>query len=332
VKTPPFFDAHCDTVLKVADEGVDFVSGSPSTHIVLSERYPGDEAERADALLATLETMVSAAGEAVRVTRTGGELRSSFAVGEPIAALVGMEGADPLEGRAENLRSFYRRGVRDLILAWKDNAFAGTAFGRDMGLSREGERLVGLCEDLGVMVDVSHLSDSSFADVCRVAARPFVASHSNCRAVCPSGRNLTDEMIRALADRGGVMGINLSSSFLSPAALEAWQAVRRRIGDAGVVDWREQDRRAREAAPGIPRPPFEWVMKHALHAVDVGGEDVVGLGGDLDGIIHLPAGIDGVEDYPKVPAALRAAGLSDRQIEKLCFGNFLRVFEEILCD
>jgi len=345
---PVFFDAHCDTVLKVADEGADFAAGSPSTHLdlprlrdasvrvqvfasfVLSERYPGGEAARADLLLATLGSMVASSRGAVEVARSSSDLRGARH-GGPIGAVLALEGADPLEGRAENLRRFARRGVRDLVFAWKDNAFAGTAFGRDTALTKEGERLLGLCEELGVMVDVSHLSDAAFADVCRMSSSPFIASHSNCRSLCRSRRNLTDDMIRSLADRGGVMGLNLSTSFLSPESLDAWSAIRRRI-ESESVDWREEEQRARAAAAGVPRPSFDWVVRHILHALNVGGEDVVGLGGDLDGIVHLPDEIDGVEDYPKIPTALRGAGLSDRQIEKVCIGNFTRVFSEVLPD
>jgi membrane dipeptidase len=346
MQAPAFFDAHCDTVIKVHDAGAGFIAGSTAMHLdfprltstgvraqvfacfVLSERYPGEEAQRATALLDTLDEMILASAGGLEVARSAADLRGAFE-GGPAAAIVGLEGADPLEDRAENIRAFYDRGVRDVIFAWKDNAFSGTASGKDSPLTREGRRLLGLCEELGAMVDVSHLSDSAFAEVCAAARMPFIASHSNCRAICPSPRNLTDEMIRALADRGGVMGINLSTSFLSPETLEAWKAVKAQY-DGEILDWRERERIAREIAPTIPRPPFEWIVKHVRHAIDVGGEDVVGLGGDLDGILHLPEGIDGVEDYGAIPTWLREAGLTERQIGKLCHRNLLRVFEEVL--
>lgn len=112
-------------------------------------------------------------------------------------------GADPLEGNAENLRHFYDLGVRDIIPAWKDNPFSGTAFGTNTPLTAEGIKLIELAEELRVMVDVSHLSDAAFESVLEVATRPFIASHSNCRALCPTLRNLTDEMISTLSDHGG---------------------------------------------------------------------------------------------------------------------------------
>jgi membrane dipeptidase len=343
--TPRFFDTHCDTVLKVLDDGVDFVHGGRGSHVtfpgmmaagvraqifacfVLSERHPGEEAERAEALIRTVEAMAAGTDGAMRIARTGAEIGAAFD-GGPIAAILGLEGADPLEGKAERLRHFVDLGVRDLIFAWQDNPFSGTAFGENTSLTKEGERLVGLAEELGVMIDVSHLSDRAFDDVCRLATKRFIASHSDCRALCPSLRNLTDPMIRQLADRGGVMGINLAPGFLDPEVhrrqMLLFEAARQ--PEAGE----EERKRLHTEALAIPRPSIDWVVRHVLHAIDVGGEDCIGLGGDLDGIGQTPEGIDDVTDYRSFVPMFREAGLSDRQIEKICFRNFLRVFEEVL--
>ena len=340
-----FFDAHCDTVLKVLDGGVDFVRGEGNAHVtfpamqeagigaqifacfVLSERYPGEEAERAEAMIHTAGSMVEGTEGRMRVARSREELDDAFD-GGPIAAILGLEGADPLEGRAERLRHFVDLGVRDLIFAWKDNPFSGTAFGENTPLTREGERLLGLAEELRVMVDVSHLSDRAFADVCRAAKAPFIASHSDCRALCPSLRNLTDPMIRELADRGGVMGINLAPGFLDPE-IHRWQTPL--FEAAQQPDVSEEERaRLRERATSIPRPPLDWVARHVLHAIDVGGEDCVGLGGDLDGITQTPEGIESVADYRALVPLLREAGLNERQIDKVCYRNFVRVFDDVL--
>jgi membrane dipeptidase len=341
----PFFDAHCDTVMKVLDDGADFIGGDQCEHVswpgmvaadvraqvfacfVLSERHPGEEARRANRMIDALESMVADTDGEMRLVRTGTELERAFGEG-PRAAILGLEGADPLEGSAENLRAFVERGVRDLIFAWKDNPFSGTAFGENTPLTAEGERLLGLCEELRVMVDVSHLSDSAFDDVCRAATRPFIASHSNCRALCPSPRNLPDEMICALAERGGVMGINLSPAFLNPgfyhATLPLFEASQR--PDIS----QEELQGLREQASEISRGGLEWMVRHVVHAIDVGGEDCIGLGGDLDGIPYLPEGMNGVEDLPRFVPILRDAGLSEAQIEKVCHRNFVRVFSEVL--
>lgn len=342
-----FFDTHCDTVQKVLDGRLNFQTGEGEGHVslpgmlaagscaqifavfVLSEHYPGTELARAEEMIATIERMAADSGGKLKTVRTAAELEESCA-GGPIAALIGLEGADPLEGNAENLRHFYDLGVRDIIPAWKDNPFSGTAFGTNTPLTAEGIKLIELAEELRVMVDVSHLSDAAFASVLEVATRPFIASHSNCRALSPTLRNLTDAQIRALADRGGVMGINLSPAFLDPEyyarTLPFWE----RFIAPGFSE--DERKRLMEEISRIPRPEPEWIARHVRHAIKVGGEDVIGLGGDLDGITSTPMGINGIADYAKIPDLLLAAGLNTRQVEKVCYRNFLRVFTAVLPD
>jgi membrane dipeptidase len=200
-------------------------------------------------------------------------------------------------------------------------------------LTTKGEDLVAACESLGVVVDVSHLSDRSFRDVYDVAERPFVASHSNCRSLCPHPRNLTDDMIRAIGERGGVVGISVAPEFLSPdysdaerAATGQWYA----DVSSGRLTFEDVVGMSGEAMADVPRPPLSLVVDHVRWAINVGGEDSVGLGGDLDGIDRLPEGFEGVADYPQIEHLLRESGLSAHQIEKVCYRNFLRVFQEIL--
>ncbi len=342
-----FFDTHCDTAMRVLDGELDFSTGKGG-HIglpqlmeagscaqvfacfVLSERNPGHEKERAEAMINAIYSMEGESDGALRVVTTSDELRSSCNGGGPIAAIIGLEGADPLEGKAEKLRHFYELGVRDIIPAWQDNPFSGTAFGSNTPLTGEGRKLIELAEELQVMVDVSHLSDEAFADVCEISKRPFIASHSNCRALCPTLRNLTDDMIRKLSEHGGVMGINLSPSFLDPyyyaQAFPRWQ----RALDPHVTQ--EEKERLRAEVNALPRPSIEWITRHVLHAIDVGGEDVIGIGGDLDGITNTPEGIETIADYVKIPDLLKASGLSSAQVEKVCYANFERVFTEVLAD
>jgi len=341
-----FFDAHCDTVLKVSEGKLDFTNGEGKGHVslpamvaagscaqvfaafVLSERYPGRERARAGELIATIERMAAGSGGRMQIVRTASELERSCPDG-PIGALIGLEGADPLEGEAENLRYFHDLGVRVVIPAWKDNPFSGTAFGTDTPLTEEGIRLIELAEELRVMVDVSHLSDAAFASVLEVARRPFIASHSNCRAICPTLRNLTDSQIREIADRGGVMGINLSPTFLDPDYYaQAFPHFQRSL----VRDILQEKERLRAEVDALPLPGADWLARHVKHAIEVGGEEVVGLGGDLDGISKLPIGIEGIADYVKIPDLLIQAGLNERQVEKVCYQNFRRVFLEVLPD
>ena len=340
-----FFDTHCDTVMKVLDGKLNFITGEGDGHVslpgmlaagscaqvfacfVLSAHNPGNERARADAMIAAINAMVADSDGKMEIVHTAAELAAACPTG-PIGAIIGLEGADPLAGKAENLQHFYDLGVRNVIPAWQDNPFSGTAFGTNTPLTAEGIKLVELAEELRVMVDVSHLSDAAFERVLEVAKRPFIASHSNCRALCPTLRNLTDDQIRALADRGGVMGINLSPAFLDPEyyarAFPRWQRSR----EASVTD--EEKDRLRAEVDALPLPSIEWIGRHVSHAIAVGGEDVIGLGGDLDGIATPPIGIAGIADYVKIPDLLLQAGLNERQVEKICYRNFRRVFMEVL--
>jgi membrane dipeptidase len=326
--------------MKIVDEGADFTAAAARMHVTLPgldeagvriqvfascaiypETPPDRVVERGDAMVSAAWAMAAASEGRMAVATSSAGLRRAMA-GGPIAAIIALEGADPLEGKAEGLRRYVERGVRSVIFAWTDNEFAGTAFGTDSPLTREGERLLGLAEELSTMVDVSHLSDRAFADVCGASTRPFIASHSNCRALCPHPRNLTDAMIRQVADCGGVMGINLAPHFLDPQVAAMWAASR-----ADPAQSKEEAATRRRA---LARPSLDWVARHVVHAIKVGGEDAVGLGGDLDGIDATPDGIDSVADYVKLVPLFREAGLSERQIGKVCHANFLRVFEEVL--
>jgi membrane dipeptidase len=340
------FDAHCDAPMKVVDNGADFTRADSLMHVTL----PGLEAagvrvqvfascavypdtppervvERGLAMVAAVWEMASASAGRMVVATTAADVRRAMA-GGPIAAMIALEGADPLEGKADNLRDLAERGVRSVVFAWKDNEFSGTAFGTNGPLTREGLRLLGFAEELGVIVDVSHLSDRAFADVCRASTRPFIASHSNCRSLCAHPRNLTDAMIRDLADHGGVMGVNLAPHFLSGEAMAAHAALRAEWATKADSPATRAEVAARRRA--LPRPDLEEVARHVVHAMKVGGEDVVGLGGDLDGVEALPKGVEGVADYLKLAPVFRRAGLSGRQVEKVCHANFARVVEDVL--
>jgi membrane dipeptidase len=367
-----FFDAHCDTVLATLEEGFDFVAGSPANidlprllavgscvqlFAVFTAQgehpFTGDLTAYGEQALATIRGWADASDGRLRLALTAADLRTAcgdqarrddFPAAEVVTmnatrpyvyGLLGLEGADPLGDRAENLRHFFDLGVRHVIAAWGDNAFSGTVMGAHGPLTDEGARLIELCEELGVMVDVSHLSDTAFWQVVGLARRPFIASHSNCRAICPHPRNLADEMIRTLADRGGVMGINLAAYFMEPGYMAAHDAVDKParaalLATPDPIDRLRLKAEVHAAIARIPRPDREWIIRHVQHAIAVGGEDCIGLGGDLDGVAALPAGITGIESYPGLADALQAAGLTAVQVEKVCWRNMLRVFTEVL--
>ncbi len=352
-----FFDAHCDTVMRRFDADHDFLRGGGSTaHADLSRMlaaghrvqlfavfaprsyYPDrDLRGYVEEAIGVIRGWEAASAGRFHVATTAAELAADDG---RLIGLIGLEGADALEGRAENLRHFYDLGARLVIPAWDDNAFSGAATGSGGPLTAEGEALVALAEELGVMLDVSHLSDRGFEQLLALTTRPFVASHSNCRALSPTPRNLTDAQIRAIADRGGAVGVNLAPDFLAPDYLAAWDAVMATAHASAPTDLASGEtmsairQRMREEAGdrlrAIPLPGLEWVARHVLHLMEIGGEELPGLGGDLDGISFMPAGVTGVESYPAIAAALRDAGLSARQVDKVCYGNMLRVFSEIL--
>jgi membrane dipeptidase len=309
---------------------------------VWSGKYKGREFDVGMAKVAAVRRLCADYPDDLALASTGADLAAPFrrtvdgaesATPSRVAILPSLEAADPLVGDIDNLFVFHEAGVRLLTLAWGDNPFCGSAYGGGAGLTKKGQDLVAACESLGVMVDVSHLSDQGFADICDVAERPFVASHSNCRSLCPSLRNLTDEMIRALAERGGVMGITLAPGFLSADYYEKERSVMGHSFQSvlsGDESFDDAQVHGVAALASVPRPPLSAVLDHVKWAINVGGEDSVGLGGDLDGVDYLPAGFDGVGDYPLIEELLRKGGLAPRQVDKVCHGNFLRVFQEVL--
>jgi membrane dipeptidase len=348
-----FFDAHCDSVLPSLAGKADFITGKGNAHIDLprllgagvcvqlfavftaARRHPGrNERAFAEQAIKTIQGWAEASEGRMRLALTAADLRRACD-DAGFHGLLGLEGCDCLGDNADNLVRFVASGVRHIIPAWDDNAFSGTVMGAGGPLTGEGALLVQLAEQLRVMVDVSHLSDTAFGQVVEITRQPFVASHSNCRALSPSVRNLTDEMIRILAGRGGVMGINLAPDFLAPEYLAAWQAiVVPAQATADAIDDPIEKARLRAAYMAeierTPLPGIEWIGRHMRHAIDIGGEDCVGLGGDLDGIHSLPAPMSGVESYTLIPDVLKAAGLTERQVDKVCWGNMLRVYTDVL--
>lgn len=351
-----FFDAHCDAVMHAYDGPFDFLGGDPRpagerSHVDLprleaaghcvqlfavfvSQRYFSGRDVRPLALdaIATIRGWADASAGRLRLICTAADLRAACAEDAPgVGALIGLEGADPL-ATAEDLRGFFDLGVRNVIPAWDDNHFSGTVFGEGGGLTDEGRKLVLLAEALGVMVDVSHASDTAFDQIAGLTHRPFVASHSNCRAVSASPRNLTDAQIRVLANRGGVLGLNFAPDFLDPDYLAAWDGLMAPMKDMAPADRQKYRVEIGPQVAAIPLPGLDAIVRQARHAVNIGGEGCVGLGGDLDGIGALPVGLTGVDDYPRVAEALAAGGFTERQVDLICRGNMLRVYGEILPD
>jgi membrane dipeptidase len=227
-----------------------------------------------------------------------------FREGE-IAAIVHLEGADPLAEDLSDLEAWYERGLRSIGLVWsRPNAFAyGVHFAfpgspdAGPGLTDAGRELVAACNRLGILVDLSHLNEAGFWDVAAVSTAPLVATHSNAHALCPASRNLTDRQLDAVRDSGGIVGVNFAVTFL------------------------------REDGSEVRETPITEIVRHVDYLAERMGIDHVGFGSDFDGAV-VPDEVGGVGGFPKVVAALADAGYDDAAIAKVTHENWLRVLGE----
>jgi len=319
-------DTHCDTLMRLLPQrgprkARKLGERSEEGHIDLPRlieggvtcqtfaMYTGNRPIVPDATLNALKMVdvfyesVKRNDEMVAVTKAE-EILNAKKQGK-VAGMLSIEGAEPLMGDIGLLRVFYRLGVRMLSFAWNFR----TPFADGIGAKRSESKLPELgiqaleeMVNLGMVFDVSHLCDSNFWDVADVMDGPFIASHSNCRALSDHPRNLTDDMLKALAEKGGVTGMNYAPSFVVP---------RDKI-NAGY------------------KPTIEDLVNHIDHIVKVVGINHVGLGSDFDGIGQPPTGLEDVSKVPNITRVLVKRGYSDEDIKKILGGNFLRVFKQVL--
>jgi membrane dipeptidase len=273
---------------------------------------------------------------------TAAEIRRAAAE-KKIAALMGMEGGHMIDDDLGTLRDYARLGVRYLTLThFKNNNWADSSTDRPAhnGLTDFGKDVVRELNRLGVMVDISHVADKTFADVLAMTTVPVIASHSSCRAIANHPRNMTDDMMRALAKNGGVMMINYEVSFLSEenrlaseksgGVVAALGEMSKKCGGDEACSTLESARLTREAMANGTLPSVSWekIVEHIDHAVKVAGVDHVGLGSDFDGAT-MPIGMEDASQLPKLTAALMAKGYSAADVEKILGGNILRVMEQV---
>lgn len=256
-----------------------------------------------------------------------------------ISIFMGMENGDQIGGDLARLNLFYRLGVRYMTLTHSGNNdicdSCGTAEKRWGGLSPFGEKVVARMNELGMLVDVSHISDDSFWDVLRVSKAPVVATHSCCRALSNHPRNMTDDMIKALAEKGGVISVNFYPCFLDAEYHKSADALIDAFGDADKA-WRAEPenpalqkklKEALEAMNAVPRPSYKNVVDHIDHVVSLVGIKHVGIGSDFDGIDVAPDGLKDVSMMQKVIIELRRRGYSDYDIKLISSGNFFRAMD-----
>jgi membrane dipeptidase len=274
-----------------------------------------------------------------------------------IAILMGIEGGHSIEDSLGLLRQYYALGVRYMTLTWNNsNGWADSSSDINdqsnphtkEGLSEFGKDVVYEMNRLGMMVDVSHVSDKTFYRTLIISRAPVIASHSDARALCDAPRNMTDDMLRAIANsggpesKGGVVEVNFYSAFLSQPYRDALLKMQPEIdkevqtykdkakAEGKPVDYAEIARIQKAAADRIPRPPLSVVTDHIDHIAKVAGVDHVGIGSDFDGVNgQLPEGLDSPADLPKITAALMARGYSAEDCRKILGGNLLRVFGEV---
>jgi membrane dipeptidase len=261
-----------------------------------------------------------------------------------VAILMGVEGGHIIEDDLRMLDIYYRQGVRYMTLTHtKNTKWADSSGDKPQwnGLTEFGQRVVERMNRQGMMVDISHVSDKTFYDVLATTKAPVIASHSSCRAISPQPRNMTDEMIQALARNGGVMDINFYSAFLDPAYATAHEAVSKEA-EAEVKAAREQQAREgkrlsyaqeneirRRYEARLPTPSFERIADHIDHAVQVGGIDHVGLGSDFDGVDSIPRGMEDASKIPNLVVELARRGYREDDLVKILGGNLLRVMGQV---
>ena len=267
------------------------------------------------------------------------ELRAAVAAGKH-AALMGIEGGHAIEGDLGLLRLFHQLGVRYMTLTHSaHNEFADSCAPiepRWGGLNVLGVKVVQEMNRLGVLVDVSHVSDATFFDALKATRAPVICSHSSMRALCGHKRNITDDMLRALAANGGVVMINYNCGFLdedyakNASARDATKRIQEKAARekfaAGSQELTEALAKLDGRFPPVARPPLAKLMAHILHALEVGGADHVGLGSDFDGVPCVPAGMDDATFLPRLTYELLAAGQSEAVVKKVLGENLLRVF------
>jgi membrane dipeptidase len=277
------------------------------------------------------------------IATTAADIRRAAAE-HKIAALMGMEGGHMIDDDMRLLRNYAALGVRYMTLThFKNNNWADSSTDKPAhnGLTAFGKDVVREMNRLGVMVDISHVADKTFYDALAITTAPVIASHSSCRAIANHPRNMTDDMLRAVAKNGGVVMINYHAGFLSEefrvasekrsgTIVAAMDAMSKRCGGNEACTTMESDRIDHEAmAKGeLPKVMWDKIVEHIDHAVKVAGADHVGLGSDFDGAT-MPLGMEDASKLPKITEALLTRGYAEKDVEKILGGNILRVMEQV---
>jgi membrane dipeptidase len=309
-------------------------------------QYPNSAAHRTLSLIDGTLEQVRKNPDKLQLCLSSDDILAAHAHGK-FAVLMGIEGGHSIENDLGLLRNYYRLGVRYMTLTWSNtNDWADSSGDIDApsiqhhnGLTPFGKQVVQEMNRLGMMVDISHVSDKTFWDVIATARTPVIASHSSSRALTHAPRNMTDEMIQTVAKNNGVVMVNFFPAFIDENWRMAWAAAapeRKKAQEALKAEYKglpvpytASDKIDREFAAKIGRAPFNSLIDHFDHVIKIAGIDHVGIGTDFDGIPVPPDGIDSAADLHKITAALMARGYSAKDTHKLLGGNLLRVFREV---
>ena len=353
-------DGHVDAPSTIAEAGADISAGTKtvdfdyeramaggldapfmSIYVAADYEEKGGARARADILIGLMEGVAAQYPDKFEIAYSPKDVRRIHEEGK-IAMPMGMENGSPVEGDLANLKHFYDRGVRYITLAHsKSNHISDSSYDDNKrwdGLSPFGFELVRAMNDLGIMVDVSHLSDAAIEDVLATTRVPVIASHSSLRHFTPGfERNLSDDLVKQVGENGGVVMINFGSSFLTAAANgyskprnEARDAEIKRLGRAMTDEERAAFNAAWIKDHPYPFATLEDVLDHIDRAVDIAGIDHVGIGSDYDGVgPSLPVGLKDVSTFPVLIDGLLARGYDEAAIEKILGLNALRVWEAV---
>jgi membrane dipeptidase len=361
-------DTHADTPQRFLDGGFDIGNSDPKDvgHISLDKAragnldaeffsiwvepsYKGQYAHRAVDLIDSVYEQAARHPDRMIMAFSVADIERAHKQ-KKLAALMGIEGGHAIENDIRLLREFYRLGVRYMTLTWSNtNEWADSSGDIDdpkvehhNGLTDYGKQVVLEMNSLGMMVDISHVADKTFYDAIAITKAPVIASHSSARVLTDAPRNMTDDMLRAVAKNNGVVQVNFFSGFDDQSYWNATKAMAKER-DAAIaafiekhkqegkpVTYVEYDQIDREWAAKIPRPPLKSLIDHIDHIAKVAGVDHVGLGSDFDGVSGAtPTGIDSAADLPKITQALVDRGYSADDIQKILGGNLLRVFRDV---
>ena len=356
-------DMHADTTQRLVDENVDLQTRLKDGHLDAVRAKEGgldaqffsiwvepdlfgsggpNAVKRADLQIQAVRELAAKHPETWELATTAADIKRISAAGK-IAALMGLEGGYAIDEKLENVDRYYQMGVRYMSPAWSvSTSWAGSSgdeAGKTRGLNDFGKRVIREMNQLGMMVDVSHLSDKAFWDIVNTSTKPVIATHSGCRAITNVPRNLTDDMIVALAKTGGVVNVIFYPEHIEPGYSEKKKKVDAEIApmvqraseeEKGNVAQKKlaRDRvRSEEYLKRLPAVSVSRVTDHIDHIVKLVGIDHVGIGSDFDGVQAVPADLKSVADLPNLTKELLRRGYSESDIDKILGGNMLRVME-----